>query len=280
MPASNAKALAKGPTLRADAIVVDLEDSVAPSAKGLAREQAVTALTEQDYSYRLKVLRINTSETVWFDDDVNAAAFCVPDALLLPKVDTVDDVALLSRKMDAHDSLSACTIWAMIESPLGVVNSVSIAKSVEQYPRLQTFILGNNDLARASGMPVESDRQYLIPWIMSIVVSAKAYGLQILDGVYNDFRDIEGFTAECKQGARMGMDGKTIIHPAQLDIANEQFSPSSEEIAAAMTIVNAFLLPENAGKGAISIDGRMTERLHRDMAERLLKRASDIAQRQ
>lgn len=279
MPASNLKALAKGPTLPADAIVVDLEDSVAPSQKDLAREQAIKALTEQDYCYRLKVLRINTSDTPWFDDDVKAAAQCSPDALVLPKVETTGDIDRLSQAMDAHTSLCSCSIWAMIESPLGVVNSTAIAQSAERYQRLRMFIVGNNDLARASGMAVDADRQYLLPWIMSVVLAAKAYRLQILDGVYNDFRDTDGFIAECAQGAAIGMDGKTLIHPSQIDSANQQFSPSESELIAAQAIVDAFLLPENADKGAISIDGRMTERLHLDMAEQLLRRAVNIAQR-
>lgn len=279
MPATNPKALAKGPILDADVIVVDLEDSVAPSQKDLAREQAVNALTDQDYAFRTRALRINTSNTPWFTEDVKAAARCAPDVLVLPKVETTNDIATLSQAMDAYASLCSCSIWAMIESPLGVVNATSIAQSKAHYPRLRMFIVGNNDLARASGMAVEAPRQYLLPWIMSVVLAAKAYGLQVLDGVYNDFRDAEGFDAECAQGARMGIDGKTLIHPSQIDSANKLFSPSESELSAAQAIVEAFSLPENADKGAISIDGRMTERLHLGMAETLLKRAENIAQR-
>lgn len=279
MPASNVRALAKGPSLVADAIVIDLEDSVSPDQKSIAREQAHEALQQYDYGYRLRTLRINAAETSWHVDDVEAASRMRLDAIVLPKVETVDDVALLSDRMDNYSELENCAIWVMLESPLAVINATDIAACSKNYRRLAMFLIGNNDMARAAGMPVQSDRTYLLPWLMSLVAAAKAYDLQILDGVYNDFADVDGFTNECIQGAAMGMDGKTLIHPSQLAIANVQFAPSTSDIESAKAIVQAFSLPENVGKGAISIEGRMTERLHLDMAERLLHRVQRLSAR-
>lgn len=280
MPASNARALAKGPSLAADAIVIDLEDSVSPDNKSMAREQAIDAFRKHDYGYRLRVLRINTADTAWFEDDIQAASHCGLDAIVLPKVDTEDQVAHLTAAMGTFPSLVNCSIWAMLESPLAVVNSSVIAASSARYKNLAMFLVGNNDLARAAGMPVQSDRTYLLPWLMTLVAAAKAHNLQILDGVYNDFADVDGFERECVEGAAMGMNGKTLIHPSQLAAANANYSPSANEIESANATVQAFSLPENAGKGAISINGRMTERLHLEMAESLLKRVRRLSERQ
>ena len=280
MPASNLRALAKGPALAADAIIIDLEDSVAPQNKALAREQAVSAFNDEDYGYRLRVLRINATSTRWHADDVEAAARCAPDALTLPKVETVADIAQLSAVMDKHPSLEKTRIWAMMESPLAVINARDIAGSVKDYPRLTVFVIGSNDLALAAGMPVEKDRTCLMPWLMTLVASAKAFGIEILDSVYNDFADTEGFERECVQGVSMGMNGKTLIHPSQLLIANRVFSPSNDAIARAQEVVSAFALPENSAKGAISMDGRMVERLHLGQAEQLLKRAVRLQSRE
>ncbi|MFK7859882.1 MAG: CoA ester lyase [Granulosicoccus sp.] len=279
MPASNQRALAKGPGLAADAIVIDLEDSVSPDSKSMARTQAIDAFQQFDYGYRLRVMRVNTADTQWHGDDIEAASRCRLDAIVLPKVDTVDHVAQLSDLMDSHPSLSNCAIWAMLESPLAVVNATAIAACSAHYQRLSMFLVGNNDMARAAGMPVQSDRTYLLPWLMSLVAAAKAHGLQMLDGVYNDFADTEGFENECVQGATMGMNGKTLIHPSQIVAANAAYSPSDVDIDTARTTVDTFALPENAGKGAISINGRMTERLHLEMAEQLLQRVQRLSER-
>jgi len=280
MPASNPRALAKGPTLSADAIIIDLEDSVAPQNKAAAREQAVNALNDSGFGYRLRALRINATGTQWYADDVAAAARCAPDAITLPKVETANDIAQLAALMDKHPSLQQTRIWAMMESPLAVVNAASIAASVKDYPQLSVFIIGSNDLALESQMPISKDRTCLMPWLMTLVASAKAFKLSILDSVYNDFADSEGFEAECVQGVNMGMNGKTLIHPSQLAIANRVFSPTADAIAKAEQVVQAFHLPENAEKGAISIDGRMVERLHIGMAEQLLARAKRLQLRE
>lgn len=279
MPASNERALAKGPTLHADAIIVDLEDSVAPELKAVSRDRAVRALQQHDYGYRLKALRVNAPNTPWYQDDIAAAAACSPDAVVLPKVETVNDIAQLSAAMDKFTALSGTTIWAMMESPLSVLNAHAIAASVVSFPRLSVFIIGSNDMARSAGMPVQSDRTYLVSWLMHLVAAAKAFDLHLLDSVYNDFADSEGFQAECVQGVLMGMNGKTLIHPSQLTSANHAFSPSSLDIKNAQAIVAAFSLPENADKGAISIDGRMVERLHLSMANDLLERAQRLSHR-
>ena len=279
MPASNERALAKGPALEADVIIIDLEDSVAPDNKTMARSQAIGAFEKLDYGYRIKALRINASDTLWHADDMAAAAQCQPDAIVIPKVDTVDDIAAVSLAMDQHAGLANTAIWAMMESPLAVINAVSITASVNRFPRLSLLIIGNNDMAQAAGMPVQSDRTYLVPWLMQLVAAAKAHGLQILDSVYNDFADTDGFKAECGQGASMGMNGKTLIHPSQLAAANAAFAPSEIEVASAREIVSEFAKPEHDGKGAIAINGRMTERLHLAMAEQLLRRVESLRAR-
>lgn len=276
IPASNQRALAKGPSLAADVIIIDLEDSVAPDNKALARKQAAHTLQHADFGYRVRALRINAAGTPWHIDDAAVAAQCKPNAIVIPKVESIDDIAAVSRVMDQHSELGNTAIWAMLESPLAVVNSASIAASVTNNPRLSMFIVGNNDMARAAGMPVQSDRTFMLPWLMQLVAAAKAHGLQILDGVFNDFADVDGFLAECQQGSTMGMNGKTLIHPSQLAIANMAFSPSDDEVDDAKAVVSAFAQAEHTGKGAIAINGRMVERLHLTMAEQLLARVDRL----
>lgn len=279
MPAANEKVLAKGPGCAADAVILDLEDAVAPSAKEEAREQAVRALEHYDYGHRLRALRINASNTDWYEHDLAAVARCSPDAVVLPKVEKADDIHALSRSLDSHEVADHVAIWAMMESPLSVLNAQSIAQSVEECPRLKLFIVGSNDLVREAGMPLGKDRSLLIPWMMTLVAAARAYGLQILDGVFNDFADHEGLRAECRQGVAMGMDGKTVIHPSQVTIANELFAPSAVALAEARAIVQAFDDPANAGLGVVQIEGRMVERLHLEMSVALLARAVRLADR-
>jgi len=279
MPASNARALAKGPVCRADAVIVDLEDSVAPDLKSQARKQAVQIFKKADYGYRLKALRINAADTPWYTDDIEAVMAALPDAVVLPKVETVDDIARLSIALDADSGTSRVAIWAMMESTAAIINASAIAACKEEHPRLSLFLVGNNDLARTSNMPISSDRQYLLPWLMTLVAAAKTYNIGILDGVYNDFRDLAGFAIECTQGVAMGMDGKTLIHPSQIDIANEVFAPSEAAIAEAEAVVAAFDEPANASLGVLQIDGRMVERLHLAMAERTLARVKNLSTR-
>ncbi|NND90849.1 MAG: CoA ester lyase [Granulosicoccus sp.] len=278
-PSLNERILAKGPRSEADAIIVDLEDSVAPESKDSARAKAFHALTELDYGHRLRALRINAADTRWHADDVAAVASIRPDAVVLPKVQSADDIQALSEALDRLPGTNGIAIWAMMESPLAVLNAQAIAQSVNHYPRLAAVLVGNNDLARESGMSIRSDRTFLLPWLMTLVAAARAYGLGILDGVYNDFADTAGFHLECEQGAAMGMDGKTLIHPSQIVAANDIFAPSADAIAHARAIVEAFALPENAQAGVVQIDGRMVERLHLGMARKLLARVEHLDSR-
>ena len=280
MPASNQRVLLKGVSLPADAIIIDLEDSVAPDSKALAREQARQALREQDYGYRIKALRLNAADSPWYEEDISAAAIGCPDAIVLPKADTVQDVLALSAAMDRYPMLANTRIWAMIESPMAVLNARDIAAAGAQCPRLAALLIGNNDMAKESNMPVSSDRTHLLPWIMHLVAVAHAYKLTLLDGVFNDFADATGFRQECQQGVAMGMHGKLLIHPSQVSVANEVFAPSAEELARAQLIVSAFALPEHADAGVVQIEGQMVERLHLDMALTLLARDRQLAQRQ
>jgi len=279
MPASNPRVLLKGPTLSADAIIIDLEDAVAPDRKAIARQQAAQALSDNDYDYRITALRINAADSPWYEDDIAAAADACPDTIVLPKADTASDVLALSSAMDRHASLADTRIWAMIESPLAVLNARDIAALGEQCPRLSTLLIGNNDMAKESNMPVSADRTYLLPWLMHLVAVAHAYNLTLLDGVFNDFANTTGFRAECEQGFVMGMHGKLLIHPSQLGIANEVYAPSPDEITRATRIVTAFSRAENAEAGVLQIDGQMVERLHLAMATALLARAARLAAR-
>lgn len=280
MPASNQRVLLKGVSLPADAIIIDLEDSVAPDSKALARQQATQALREQDYGYRIKALRINAADSPWYNDDIAAAAVACPDAIVLPKADTAQDVLALSAAMDRFPALASTRIWAMIESPIAVLNARDIAALGAQCPRLSALLIGNNDMAKESNMPVSSSRTHLMPWLMHLVAVAHAYKLTLLDGVFNDFADERGFRQECKQGVAMGMHGKLLIHPSQLSVANEEFAPSAEAVARAQLIVSTFALPENSDAGVVQIDGQMVERLHLDMALTLLARNRQLGHRQ
>jgi len=277
MPASNQRALEKGPTLLADAIILDLEDSVGPAEKVVAREQAIHALVEFDYGYRVKALRINTAESAYYQDDVAAIAQALPDAIVLPKVESELDVLALSNDLDKIPGADAIDIWAMIESPRAILNAERIAANGGK--RLKAFLIGNNDLAKAANMPVASDRTYLIPWLMSLVAVAHTYSLALIDSVFNDFADPDGFLAECQQGVAMGMHGKTLIHPSQISAANAVYSPAEQAVADAKDCVKAFAVPENKDAGVIQLNGRMVERLHLTMAEELLKKVARLEQR-
>lgn len=279
MPASKLNVLNKGPTLDTDAIVLDLEDSVAPSEKKLARDNAIKVLQEFDYGYRLRAIRVNAEDTPWFEQDVLAAIEARADAVVLPKVETVENVLQISDIIEKNSTNDSLKLWVMMESPMAVLNAQSIAASSKRCQRLEAMLLGNNDMARAANMQVSKDRQFLVPWIMQLIAVAHAYSLTIWDGVYNDFSDLEGFKLECDEAVKMGMHGKTLIHPSQLGVCNDRFLPRDSEIAHAKKIVEAFEKPENAHLGAIQIEGQMVERLHLSMAEQLLKRVKRLSKR-
>lgn len=279
MPASRERVLVKGARSAADALIIDLEDAVAPQVKAAARETAQHALEEIDFGHRRCALRVNAADTSWHDGDLQLAARSLPDALVLPKVESAGDIIRLSAAMDQLGIPENMQIWAMMESPHAIIDAAGIAASVHDCPRLTMLIAGVNDLVRESGLPMSKDRSMLIPWLMQLVAAARAHGLQIVDGVFNDFSDAPGLESECRQGVSMGMDGKSLIHPAQIAMANELFSPSMQDIEAARAIVSAFDEPANAGAGVLQVQGRMVERLHLEMARALLLRAERLAER-
>ena len=278
MPGSNARALEKAKSIAADVLILDLEDSVAPDAKATARDLVVAAVKAGGFGTREVVVRVNGEGTPWHGDDLKAAASIDADAILIPKVSSGEALIGTARRLAAHGPKPRTRLWAMMETPLGVLNAGSIAAAGTANPeaRLAVFVLGTNDLAKETRAAMTADRLPMLSWLTTCLAAARAHGLDILDGVYNNFRDAAGCRAEAEQGRLMGMDGKTVIHPDQVAIANEVFSPSAAAIAEAERIFAAFALPENAGRGVITLDGRMVERLHAEMARRTVAIAAAI----
>jgi citrate lyase subunit beta/citryl-CoA lyase len=280
MPGSNAKALAKASTLPADALILDLEDSVALDQKVAAREQVVRAVRAGGFGGREVVIRINGPHTPWGEDDLAAAAAAQPDASLLPKVDGPGAIMVAARALREAEAPEGTRIWAMMETPNAILNAGSIASvAADPSSRLSVMVMGLNDLAKETRARLTPGRPTMTAWLASCVVAARAHGVDILDGVYNDIKDLDGFRLECLQGRDMGLDGKTLIHPSQIDICNEVFAPTPAEVESAAAIIEAFALPENAGKGVIQLNGRMVELLHADMAQRTLAIAEAIVER-
>ena len=274
VPATNARALAKLASLDCDGVIVDLEDAVAPAEKQAARERLVEFFAQRERDGKEMVIRINAPSSEWGAEDLLAARRCRPDAILLPKVETPRDILEADDALDEDDARRSLRLWAMIETPRAMLNIGAIAElGRDRSARLACLVAGTNDLVKETGVRATPDRRHLVPWLMQMVLAARAGGLDMLDGVSNDFSDLAAFAAECDQGRAMGFDGKTLIHPAQIGPANAAFSPSEAEVAAAQAIRAAFALPENEGKGVISVDGRMVERLHLEQAERLLAKA-------
>ncbi|MGD0721999.1 MAG: CoA ester lyase [Roseiarcus sp.] len=278
MPGSNPRAIAKARSLPADAVILDLEDSVAPEAKAAAREQVVAAVREGGFGGREIIIRINASQTIWGRDDLAAAAAAGPDAILLPKIDGPGSVMQAAREMREAGAPERVRLWAMMETPMAILQAGSIAAvAADPSSRLDVLVMGLNDLAKETRARFVPARASMTAWLSLCVVAARAHGVDILDGVYNDIGDLAGFEAECGQGRDFGLDGKTLIHPSQIAIANAIFAPTGAEVDGAKAIIGAFSLPENAGKGAIQLDGRMVERLHAEMARRTLTIAQGIA---
>ncbi|MBA4206139.1 HpcH/HpaI aldolase/citrate lyase family protein [Pannonibacter phragmitetus] len=278
MPGSNGRALEKARSLGVDCLLLDLEDAVAPDAKEAARQQVCEAVTAGAFAGREAVIRINGLDTQWGEADLEAAIAAAPDAILLPKVSSLADVERVAHRLKLAGAPASVKLWAMMETPLAMLHAASIASAGrDPETRLTCFVMGTNDLAKETRARLLPGRAVMMPWLMTCVAAARAGGLDILDGVYNDFNDLDGFAAECAQGAEMGMDGKTLIHPKQIDACHAAFSPSEAEIAWAQKINDAFALPENASKGAIQIDGKMVERLHADMGLRVLAIAKAMA---
>ena len=273
MPGSNARALEKARTLPADALILDLEDAVAPDAKEQARIQVGEAVRARAFGSREVVIRINALSTEWGNADLTAATESRPDAILLPKVSRADDL----RQADARISGRGIALWAMIETPLAILNIASIANAGGV---LACFVMGTNDLVKEMRGQHTPRRENLAPALALAVTAARANGLAIIDGVYNDIADLDGFRAACFQARAFGFDGKTLIHPSQLAICNEVFAPSRDEVEAARKIIAAFKRPENSGKGAIALDGRMVERLHAESARGTVALAEAIVARE
>ena len=280
MPGSNARALEKARTLAVDAVILDLEDAVAPDAKAQAREQVVQAVRVGGFGPREVFIRINGLDTPWWLDDLTAAAGVTPDAVLVPKISTVAQLDMIGRHLlDIHANPSI-RVWAMIETPLAVLNIQAIAaKASDGETRLGGFVMGTNDLAKETRARLVPGRAPMVGWLMTCLAAARASSIDILDGVYNDIGNAEGFAQECAQARDMGFDGKTLIHPNQIGPCEEAFSPSAEELAQAQAMIAAFDLPENKGKGVVKIDGRMVERMHAEMARRTVAIAEAIAVR-
>jgi len=280
MPGSNARAIEKARTLPADCIVLDLEDSVAPGGKEAARDQVMSAVAD-GFGPRELVIRINGLDTEWWLDDVNAAAKAKPDAILVPKVSSPDHLEDVAERLVDISADQKIRIWAMMETPLAVLNAREIAAAAKDVEtRLACLVLGTNDLAKETRARILPGREPMRLWLTICVAAARAYGLDVIDGVYNDFRDQEGFARECAEARDMGFDGKSIIHPNQIAASNAAFGPIAEEVAQARAIIAAFERPENAGKGVIELEGRMVERLHVDMARRTVAIAEAIAERE
>ncbi len=280
MPGANARALDKARGLDADALILDLEDSVAPSAKATARDAVCDMVAERAWPGRETVIRVNAPGTEWFEADFRAACAAGPDAVLIPKVETPSILFDIAVRLTEAGAAPHTRIWAMIETPGAILRIGAIAACAEdRATRLDCLVMGLNDLAKETRARLVPGRDAMLPWLQTALIAARTYGLDILDGVCNAIRDAETFEAECRQGRDLGFDGKSLIHPAQIGPANAFFAPDPDEVAQARAILDAFAQPENAGKGVIALDGRMVERLHAQMAERVVALADTIAAR-
>jgi citrate lyase subunit beta/citryl-CoA lyase len=278
MPGSNARALDKAKTLPADGLILDLEDAVAPDQKDLARQQIIAAVKAGGYGSREVIVRINSLSGPWGQADLTEIAKLKIDALLIPKVSSPGDVMTAARALREAGADESIRLWAMMETPQAILNADSIVRTAaDPASRLSVLVIGTNDLARETRARQIPGRAPMLAWLSQCILAARAYGVDILDGVYGDIQDQDGFRSECEQGRDMGMDGKTLIHPGQIGPCNEIFSPSAAEVDWAGKILAAFNLPENSDKGAISLDGRMIERLHADIATRTMQLAEAIA---
>jgi len=277
MPGSNARALEKAKTLPVDGVILDLEDSVAPEAKEAARQQVANFVKAGGFGAREVFIRVNGVDSPWHADDLSVAARAAPDVILVPKVSSPDTLELIGRRLLDMGTDHKTRVWAMIETPLAIFNILSIAAEArDSETRLSGFIMGTNDLAKDTRAHLVPGRAPMVPWLSMCVAAARVYGIDVLDGVFNDIGNADGFAAECRQGVELGFDGKTLIHPSQIEPCNKAFSPSAAEVERARKMIAAFNQPENKGKGVVSIDGRMVERLHADMARRTVAIAEAI----
>jgi citrate lyase subunit beta/citryl-CoA lyase len=277
MPGANQRALEKARALPADALILDLEDAVAPDCKEAARERVLEAVKAKGFGHREVVIRVNALETPWGIADLEGAIAAGPDAILIPKVSRPGDIVAAAKILANLRAPPGTRLWAMMETPGAILNAREIAAAAaDPHNRLSCLVLGTNDLLKETRARADGGRLAMIPWLATCVLAARANGLDILDGVYNDFKDEKGLREECEHGRTLGMDGKTLIHPSQVAPCNEIFSPTEEEVDWSRKIIAAFARPENAKKGVIVVEGHMVERLHLGMAERTVEIAESI----
>ena len=264
MPGANARALEKAKTIPCDGLILDLEDSVAPDDKAAAREAVCAAATSGEYGARELTIRVNSIGTDWHDDDLRAASLAGPDAIVVPKVGSAEEVRSLVAAMEAAGAPAHTMLWAMVETPVAILGALSIAQASE---RLGAFVIGTNDLVKELFAEHVPGRAPILPSLHTALLAGRAAGIAVIDGVYNDVKDTDGFLAECRQGREMGFDGKTLIHPGQVEGANEAFAPSAAAVEDARGVVEAW---ESRTSGVVTFNGRMVEALHVASAHRTL----------
>ena len=273
MPAANERALEKAKSLAADCIIFDLEDAVAPDAKDSAREAACAAAASGQYGRRELTIRCNGLDTAWGPADLRAIAGSTAAAVVVPKVGSVAYLDDVSSQLDAAGAPGDMTVWAMIETPTAILD----VRAIAAHPRVSVLVMGTNDLARELRIPLVAGRRALLPHLATALLAAREAGKTILDGVYNDVKDLDGFGDECAQGVEFGFDGKTLIHPGQIDVANQAWAPSAADVEQAGRIIAAFDEAVADGRGVVTVDGRMIENLHVANAQRTLSTAREIA---
>ncbi|MEV5481708.1 MULTISPECIES: HpcH/HpaI aldolase/citrate lyase family protein [Streptomyces] len=276
MPGANERALEKAKSLPADALILDLEDAVAPDAKAEARKRVAAAAASGEYGFRELTIRVNAPGTAWHDDDLWAAAEAGPDAVVVPKVESADTVRAVERALEAAGAPDRTAIWAMVETPRAMLDARAVAAASE---RLTVLVMGTNDLAKELHAEHVPGRAPLLTGLSLALLAARESGKVILDGVYNDVKDAEGFEAECVQGRQFGFDGKTLIHPSQVAPCNQVFAPSPEQVTRAQRIIDAFEEATREGRGVVTVDGRLIENLHVEDARRILALAAAVAGR-
>ncbi|MFJ9901104.1 HpcH/HpaI aldolase/citrate lyase family protein [Streptomyces sp. NPDC091280] len=276
MPGANERALEKAKSLPVDALILDLEDAVAPDAKTEARKRVAAAAASGQYGFRELTIRVNAPGTAWHDDDLRAAAEAGPDAVVVPKVESADTVRAVERALEAAGAPDRTAIWAMVETPRAMLDARAVAAASE---RLTVLVMGVNDLAKELHAEHVPGRAPLLTGLSLALLAARESGKVILDGVYNDVQDIEGFEAECVQGRQFGFDGKTLIHPSQIAPCNQVFAPSPELVARAQRIIDAFEAATRERRGVVTVDGRLIENLHVEDARRILALAAAVAAR-
>ena len=273
MPAANERALEKAKSLPADAVIFDLEDAVAPEAKESARAAACAAAASGEYGRRELTIRCNGLDTPWGADDLAAIATSTAAAVVVPKVGSVDYLNEVAARLDAAGAPRSMTVWAMVETPTAIFD----ARVIAAHPRVSVLVMGTNDLARELRLPLAAGRRALLPHLAAALLAAREAGKAILDGVYNDVKNLDGFAEECAQGVEFGFDGKTLIHPTQVDIANQTWVPSAADVDQARRVIAAFDEAMADGRGVVTVDGRMIENLHVLNAQHTLAIAEAIA---